>query len=169
MGNPKFSDIYSFGLQKSDEYATPPEAVLPLIKYLPQKNNIIWECTDTTGNISGVLKDHGYNVISTSNDFFSYEKPLGDVIVTNPPYSLKTQFLEKCYEFGIPFALLLPITALEGVKRQKLFRENYISLILFDRRIEFSNKKNGAWFAIAWFLFGIDVPEQLNFEELRRE
>ena len=59
------------------------------------------------------------------------------MIITNPPYSLKDDFLKKCYEYKKPFCLLLPITSLEGTERGNMFRENGIEVIVFDKRIEF--------------------------------
>lgn len=107
--------------QINDEIYTPEIALIPLLKYLP-KNIKIWECTDFgESNITKVLKEHGYDVISThkSNFDFLSDKPTFDfdVIITNPPYSLKDEFIKKCYEYNKPFALLLPITALEGIRR----------------------------------------------------
>ena len=37
-----------------------------------------------------------------------------DCIITNPPFSLKQEFLQRCYELGKPFALLLPLTTFES-------------------------------------------------------
>ena len=92
-----------------------------------------------------------------------------DIIVTNPPYSLKDDFLKRCYEYGKPFCLLLPITSLEGIKRGKLFRENGIELIVLDKRCNFinSNDKNN-WFNTSWFCYKV-LPRQLIFEELIKE
>lgn len=105
----------------SDELYTPSYAVYPLLKYLP-KGLKVWECTDFgDSNITKVLKDSGYEVISTRKenlDFLKDEPSFDfDCIITNPPYSLKDDFLERCYKYSKPFALLLPITALEGKKR----------------------------------------------------
>lgn len=105
----------------NDELYTPENAIFPLLEYIP-KNKIIWECTDFgKSNITKLLKLNGNKVISTHknnldflNDNVDFEF---DMIITNPPYSLKDQFLEKCYKYGKPFCLLLPITSLEGVKR----------------------------------------------------
>ena len=107
--------------QINDEIYTPEIAIIPLLKYLP-KDVKIWECTDYgESNITKVLKEHGYNVISTHKDNFDFliDSPMFefDMIITNPPYSLKDEFIEKCYQYQKPFALLLPITALEGIKR----------------------------------------------------
>jgi len=158
----KFTDIYSKNKGKSDEYSTPSYALLPLLEYLP-KEKVIWECTDTSGSISSFLKEKGYKVVSTDDDFLLYNIPKGDIIVTNPPYSLKTEFLQHSYKLGIPFAFLLPITALEGYNRQELYRKYGISLILFNKRIQFRSNRTGAWFATAWFTHGLNLPKDLNF------
>lgn len=106
-----------------DELYTPSYAIKPLLKYLPKKHITIWECTDFgKSNITKELKSNGYEVVTThtNTDFdFLNDKPDFDfdMIVTNPPYSLKDDFLKKCYEYGKPFCLLLPITALEGIER----------------------------------------------------
>ena len=58
---------------KNDEYYTPEYAVKPLLKYLP-KDKVIWECTDFgKSNITKILKENGYKVVSTNKkeiDFF---------------------------------------------------------------------------------------------------
>ena len=102
--------------EKNDELYTPNEAIIPILKYL-DPNKIYWECTDFgESNITKVLKENGFKVIHTSkseidflNDKANFEF---DVIITNPPYSLKNEFLKKCYEYQKPFMLLLPLTAL---------------------------------------------------------
>ena len=91
------------------------------------------------------------------------------MIITNPPYSLKDKFIEKCYNFRKPFCLLLPITSLEGKYRGNLFRKNGIEVLVFDKRINFinCNKKNN-WFNTSWFCHNV-LPEKLIFEELKKE
>jgi len=155
---------------KNDEYRTPPHAVIPLIKYIP-KGCVVWECTDNGDSfITKTLIEFGYNVISTSiREGFNFLTDVPDfdfdVIITNPPYSLKTEFLKKCYELGKPFALLLPITALEGVERGKLFRKYGIEVLVFDRRINYDDGR--AWFNSSWFCWKL-LPERLMFVDLKR-
>ena len=155
----------------NDEIYTPDYAVIPLLKYLP-KGITIWECTDYGGsNITKVLKENGFKVISSHKndlDFLKDKAPFEfDMIITNPPYSLKDQFIKKCYEYGKPFALLLPITALEGKTRNALYQKNSIELIIFDKRINFLNNKKSCWFNTSWFCWKL-CTKQLNFETLER-
>lgn len=156
-----------------DDFQTPPIALKPLIPYL-KEGWIIWECACGKGNLVKGLEEAGFRVIGTDiltgHDFLTYEPVYYDCIVTNPPYSLKQEFLERAYELGKPFALLLPLTTFETEKRQKLFRKYGLEVIFFNKRINFetpSGNGSGSWFATAWFTWGLGLPNQLNFEVLK--
>lgn len=160
---------------KFDNLYTPEYAVTPLLKYLPDTVSTVWECTDFgTSNITKVLKENHYEVITTDLcrgfDFLCQTPSFDfDMIATNPPYSLKDNFLAACYSYGKPFALLLPLTALEGVYRGNLFRQYGLDVVVLDRRVEFS--KGSCWFATAWFIWtgGSQNGNHLYFEQLNKE
>lgn len=159
---------------KNDELYTPKYAIKPLLKYLP-KNIKIWECTDFgESNITKVLKQNGFEVITTHKNNFDFLNDIPgfdfDIIITNPPYSLKDEFIRKCYEYKKPFCLLLPITSLERIERGKMFRENGIELLVFDRRCNFiyDDAKKSNWFNTSWFCWNV-LPKQLIFEELKKD
>lgn len=157
--------------EKNDELYTPDYAIEPLLKYLP-KDKIIWECTDFgSSNITKLLKQHDYKVISTHKDNFDFLTDIPnfdfDIIITNPPYSLKNEFLKKCYEYDKPFCLLLPLTSLEGIERGKMFREKGIDVLILDRRCDFMDNKKSNWFNTSWFCYKV-LPKQLIFEELHK-
>jgi tRNA1(Val) A37 N6-methylase TrmN6 len=66
--------------------------LLPYIKY-----NNVWECAGTEkSEIYKVLTNNGFNVITShvkdNKSFFDYEPDNYDIIITNPPYSLKMIF-----------------------------------------------------------------------------
>ena len=158
----------------NDELYTPNEAIVPIIKYLDDnKFKTVWECTDYgSSKITEMLREKGFTVITshtnTNKSFFDYEPTEDyDVIVTNPPYSLKDEFLERAYELNKPFMMLLPITAFEGIVRGKLFRENGVEVLVFDKRINFMKEqgKKGAWFNTSWFCNKV-LPEKLIFNKL---
>lgn len=156
---------------KFDDLYTPAYAIKPLLKYIP-KGITVWECTDYgKSEITRLLKNHGCKVISTDKkeNFFEYvPKEHFDMIITNPPYSLKDEFLKKCYEWNKPFCLLLPITALEGKARGEIFRKHGIEVMVFDGRVEYLNNKKGNWFNTSWFCWKV-LPNQLIFEKLEKE
>ena len=155
---------------RPDDFQTPPHALNPLLPYL-KKNWTIWECAAGQGNLVKALRGEGYKVISTDiltgKDFLEWEPQKYDCIITNPPYSLKLEFLERVYLLGKPFAFLLPITALETEERQFFFHCFGLEMILFDRRINFKTpndvKNSNSWFATAWFTNRLQIGKQLTF------
>lgn len=156
----------------SDEMQTPKEAIYCLLPYLKKKWTI-WECAWGKGSLAKHLKSEGFNVIGDYRDFITGLEIGGvDCIVTNPPYSLKDKFLKRCYEIGKPFALLMPLTALEGKKRGELYRKYGIQLIIPNKRINFetpSGKGSGAWFQTAWFTWGLNLSRDLIFTDLEKK
>lgn len=157
--------------EKIDDRYTPSYAIKPLLKYIP-KGITVWECCDFgKSEITRLLKEHGCKVISTDKEenFFDYvPEEYFDIIITNPPYSLKDEFIKRCYEWNKPFCLLLPITSLEGKTRGQMFRKYGIEVLVFDSRIEFLSNKNGNWFNTSWFCHNV-LPEKLIFEKLNKE
>ncbi len=159
---------------RPNDFQTPPYALDPLIPYLP-KDWRIWECACGKGYLVKRLQELGYNTvgtdIATGQDFFTYEPETYDCIITNPPFRFKGQFWKRCCELGKPFALLMPLTALETKSRQQLIQKYGIEIILLDRRINFETpnrvEKSSAWFATAWFTNGLGIGSQLSFAELK--
>lgn len=81
--------------------------------------------------------------------------------------SLKDEFLTKCYEYGLPFALLLPITSLEGIYRNSIFEKFGISTIVLNKRINFIKGKS-CYFNSSWFVWNFfDIKKNtLIFEKV---
>jgi len=64
---------------------------------------------------------------------------------------------------GKPFALLMPLTTLEG-RRQNLLQVIGTEIILTTRRINFETPSgigSGSWFSTAWFCSGLDLRQDL--------
>jgi hypothetical protein len=157
-----------------DDFQTPPHGVAPLLPFL-EKTWTIWEPAAGKGNITRYLRAHGLSVVSSdikngsAFSFLTYRPREFDCIVTNPPFSLKNEFLERAYALGKPFAFLLPLTTLESRRRQDLFRRHGVQIVLFDRRLNFetpSGTGSSSWFATAWFTSRLCLPAQLVFTEL---
>ena len=153
-----------------DEISTPKYAVAPLLKNIKVKGLTVWEPTGTqyANGIIDAVVEAGAKVLDTGDeDFFSIDpSDQYDIIITNPPYSKKYQFLRKCYELGKPFAMLLPLTTLEGKDRNILFEENGIQLLVMDKRVNFTGGK-GSWFNVSWFCWNL-LPFDLMFEKVYR-
>ena len=102
--------------------------------------------------------------------FFEYEPDEWDIIVSNPPFSIKDKILERLYSFNKPFAILLPLNSLQGKSRFKYF-ERGIQLLSFDARVCYHNKESldkvvkGSPFASAYFCRDL-LPKDLIIEKL---
>lgn len=123
--NPKTSWSKRVKFDEPDECYTPEIAVKLLLPYL-KKDWIIWDCAFGSGRLAQHFKNYGFKVVGNKNEDFMngiFFRKEADCIITNPPYSKKDLFLSRAFEIGIPFAFLLPLTTLEGIKRGKMFRE----------------------------------------------
>lgn len=161
--------------EKNDELYTPAYAVAPLIKNLIRFVSMqkIWcPCDKEESNIVKELKAAGFDVVHShideGKDFFSYEPDKYDMIITNPPYSIKDKIIERCYQLGKPFALLLPLTALEGINRGKMYREGGVGLIVLDKRVEFLEGKTN-WFNTSWFCRLNGISGTIIFETIEKD
>jgi len=159
---------------KPDECYTPENAIYSLLPYI-KCYKTIWDCAFGSGMLAKHFNKFGFNVVGLMDyDFLKKGSETisnFDVIITNPPYSQKDKFLERAFEIDKPFAFLLPLTTLEGIKRSKMFRDKNIQLIIPNRRINFANpcgrkNKSSCWFATAWFCYKFGLSKQLNFVEL---
>lgn len=126
----------------NDEFYTPLYAVLPIEKYL-SKASTIWCPFDTEdSNFVKYFKGCGYSVIAThlenGVDFFNCEIPLCDYIISNPPYSLKTEVLQRLFDIGKPFAMLVGVVGLfESQIRFDLFKNNEFEIMYLNRRVAY--------------------------------
>jgi hypothetical protein len=138
---------------RASDFDTPESAVYPLIP-LVKSGSVVWECTDRRrkSGITSAFRAAGFTVENPDLDFLGKERMDGfDYIITNPPFNQKDAFIERCIEYGKPFALLLPLTALEGLKRHYIWKgiENELGLLVLAKRTDFTG--GGVWFNTSWF------------------
>lgn len=158
----------------SDEVFTPKCAVLPLVKYIPS-GSTIWCPFDTLeSEYVKVFTEKGYKVIHSHIDegknSFEYEPEEYDVIISNPPFSIKDDIIKHLYELNKPYAMLLPIPTLQGQKRFEYMKDG-LQILSFNKRINFytdSSRKEvqkGVSFGCAYFCKNF-LPKDLILEEL---
>lgn len=130
-------------INPNDEFYTPTYAILPLLKYI-KNNSKIWCPFDTEqSNFVKLFRENGHTVICShileGKDFFVSD-PIEDVqyIISNPPYSLKTQVFDRLFQLNIPFAMLVGVVGLfESQKRFTTFKNNEFEIMYFDKRISY--------------------------------
>lgn len=157
---------------KDDFYATPPIATEWLLRVEPDLCAKIWEPCCGMGHISEVLRDNGKWVHSTDLvprgyglgeplDFLQCNSEWTGDIVTNPPYNMAQEFVEKAMELvtdGHKVCMLLKLTFMEGAKRESLFAKYPPKHIhVFSRRINCwpngEEPKISSAVCYAWFVW----------------
>lgn len=160
----------------SDEVYTPAYAVKPIIKYIDMLGYplTIW-CPFDKGDSEYVklIRGAGHCVIASHIDegknFFHYEPQEYDIIVSNPPFSIKDDVMRRLYELNKPYAILLPIPSLQGQKRFPYIKN--CQALIFDKRINYYTSvekkeiQKGVSFG-SFYLCKDFLPKDLIFEEL---
>lgn len=162
----------------NDEFYIPPYAVEPIIKYVPSGSRI-WCPFDTEDSyFVKKFREHGCKVaathISNGQDFFEMTKLAKhtDFIVSNPPYSIKTEVLQELFSLDAPFAMLVGVVGLfESRKRFEIFRNNKFEIMYFNKRIsyfkDYADEKpsvNPPFSSV--YLCHRMLPRQIIFEEI---
>ena len=85
-------NIKKKGYHENDEYYTPKYAIEPF--------DMEW-----SNYVKMLSKDHEviYTHKDTGGDFFKIEVPECDAIVSNIPFSLKTEIFERLFEIDKPY------------------------------------------------------------------
>ena len=120
-----------------DDYMTPKYVWEHIKQYIPN-DKVIWEAFYGDGESGTYLQELGFNVIHEPIDFF--EEDHGDIIVSNPPFSLCKEVLTRLTNLDKPFILILPSSKINTQYFRQLFK-NKIQIIIPRKRIQFV--KNG--------------------------
>lgn len=165
------------GRGHSDNLQTPNWPVLSLLNSLPEPlNGVVLEPACGKGRIVDLFKRMNQPCIGTDiltgDDFLNHSCHKNgpfDYIITNPPFSLKDEFLYRCYTIRKPFALLLPFSGLEGKKRQALYKRYGLQILVLPKRVDFEfpdgTFKGKPWFAGAWFTHGFNFKKDITFAD----
>lgn len=169
-------------IQERDNFSTPWYATDLLINASPwlktTVGKIVWEPAAGEGYMVKRMEDLGHKVVATDLamgpdfDFLTMTPPAPyDAIITNPPFSLKRKFYQRCRELDMPFALLIPgdwsAWLIEAVRTG-------CRVVLPNRRINYvtpnglSGMKSQAQFHSIWLTRAMGLPEVINFATINR-
>ena len=144
--------------KKRDDYTTPKEAFEFIFKHIP-RDKIVYDPFFCEGDSGKFMKELGINCIHEDSDFFTNDISF-DIIVTNPPYSIKKKVIDKCLSLKKPFALLLPVETIE-----RLYLHNVqFTLLIPKKRYSFKYGNGNPPFKTCWFLFGFNLSKQIIYE-----
>ena len=124
--------------QINDFYPTPPEVTNSLLNHIDISNENIWEPCAGDGAMVDVIKKYTSKNIYASdlspqrNDIHTFDFLSGIpsqidtsyMIITNPPFKISAQIIEKSFEHGFTkLALLLKSTYYHASSRTELFEK----------------------------------------------
>jgi hypothetical protein len=126
-----------------DDYMTPKYAWENIQQYIP-KGKKIWEAFYGNGESGTHLQSLGFDVIHEDIDFF--ENDLGEIVVSNPPFTKIPEVLARLKELNKPFILIMPSSKINTQYFRKLFCDDAdpIQIIIPRKRIQFEKLVNGA-------------------------
>lgn len=162
----------------NDEFYTPSYAIDPILKYI-EPYSIIWCPFDTEDSLFvQMLREKGHEVVFThignGYDFFNMPIPECHYVISNPPYSLKTEVLQKLFEIDKPFAMLVGVVGLfESQKRFEMFRDHEFEIMYMNRRIAYFKSYEeqkpslNPPFSSVYVCHKM-LPQQIVFEEIKR-
>ena len=169
-----FIDKYN----EQDEYYTPLYAIIPIEKYL-RRNSTIWCPFDKEESLYvRYFKSQGHTVFYThidmGFDFFKTNPPADcDYIISNPPYSMKTEVFKRLNALGVPYAMLVGSAGLFAAKsRFEVFKDGIEQMVFSSRVAYMTDYESGEVkafppFESSYICRGV-LPQQIVFEELNK-
>jgi hypothetical protein len=153
--------------EKHDDYMTPKYAWENIKDYIP-KNKIIWEAFYGNGESGNYLRELGFNTIHEDIDFFTHNK--GDIIVSNPPFSICSRVLSRLVELDKPFIMIMPSSKINTQYTRRLFKNKGLQIIIPRKRIQFiklidgkipDDYKSICNFDCFYYCWKIDLPNDI--------
>lgn len=154
---------------KHDDYMTPFSAWDDIKDYIP-KDKLIWEAFYGDGDSGTYLEKLNFNVIHQPVDFFDFN--LGDIVVSNPPFSKVPEILTRLKDLDKPFILIMPSSKINTQYFRNLFGNDPdpIQIIIPRKRIHFNKKVDGktpdGWgnccnFECFYYCWKINLPRDI--------
>jgi len=143
-----------------DVCQTPPHALEPLLPLIP-KDWLIWESAHGPEFLlADALISNGYNVTMSDladgehYNFFTFQPNHWTMQVTNPPWSIKYEWIEHSFELDRPFALLVPYETTFAAKFRNIATRYHnrpwsVDVLIPERRINFKMPNTG-WGIVEW-------------------
>ena len=152
--------------KESDNYITCEKGWTDLIPFIP-KGKKIWSPFYCDGKQKEIFKKHGIDIIHEDKDFFEYEPEEWDIIIDNPPFSIKKEVLKRIKSFNKPWIMICPSMMLSYKYFQEDFKDK-IQVIIPQKRITFQNldsdKKNYTPpFASFYFCYDVGLEKDMIF------
>ena len=155
---------------KHDDYMTPKYA-WEHIQHLIPKDKVIWEAFYGDGQSGNHLTELGFDVIHEPVDFF--ENNLGDIIVSNPPFSQSKEVMSRLKKLDKPFIMILPSSKINTSYVRENYKNSELQIIIPRKRIQFvkfvdgekAETKNACNFDCFYYCYKMNFPKDIIWLE----
>lgn len=168
------ASFHSKTFTKHDDYMTPKSAWENINQFIP-KDKVIWEpfyCKHSKS--ADYLTELGCKeVIMNNEDFFKNNR--GEVIISNPPFTMKKQVLQRLKQLNKPFIMIMPCSTISTMYVRELFKdcEDKLQVIIPRKRIQFIkvkddaivNEKGKCNFDCFYFCWKMNLPRDIVWLE----
>ena len=152
-----------FGTRENDNWETPKEAYEDVSSLIQDKT--IWDPFFSEGRAAAFLIEAGAKeVIHQKKDAFSWN-PDCEMIVTNPPFSIKKKCLTYLLSLGKPVLILLPLVDICSKWFGEVVGEHQYHLYVPNKRYAFlkdGKQMKGVSFPSVWLWFPAAIPGLLG-------
>ena len=148
-----------------DDYMTPKYAWENIKQFIPS-DKIIWESFYGDGTSGTHLRDLGFNTIHEDIDFFVENK--GDIIVSNPPFSISKEVMDRLYDLDKPFIIIFPQSKINTSYFRK-WKNKKLQIIVPRKRIQFikngNELNNKCNFDCFYYCYKMNLPSDIIWLE----
>lgn len=165
------------GKRKESDFYETPYSLTKLFLDKEPISGLVLEPACGNGAIVKVLRDYGIEPISydKEKDFFTEDRHF-DWIITNPPFSLAFEFIQKAKCCADNIAFLLPLSYLHGKKRyDEIYSDKTFGLrrvYVFTRYpmlgepLRDDGRHNTGMMVYAWFLWQKGYSDEATIRHL---
>jgi len=153
---------------KNDDQYNTTSIMWESISHLIPKDKILFEgfMKDNWASKSVlILRELGFNVVGDPTVDFFKDIPEYDILVSNPPYSMKKKIFERLSVLNKPFILILPISTITKQFTKCLERDK-LQMIIPSKRMQFEKEGvelSRCWFDTCYLCYKMNLERDITF------